>query len=868
MSSQWTGPDINGSAPAHPPSWAVNGNTGGVYGGGDNCVHSAFNDKNPYWEVDLGRLYPVYAITVWARGRLDGQECHRFPADTSDMDREFKINCSSVIDGRVVRLSRNTTAGDFYINLCEFQVWSCTSQYWGSACDRVCGQCENRSPCDKTNGHCDACTANWEPPLCTELVKPVPGVIAGVVVAVVVAMVVAVLLVMFVLRSNVTEHQNPALQTTAQGHQISNDGDRSTTKPTIAVRPQVKQTNEKATASSDYYDPDDGYATVNEVQGEQPPEFSQFCLPPSEVCNGVIEQKTAGDAQCIAPELWQEVGWECLKEHVLMKLLGNNDFAEEFQRLSRGRKVDNESGAREENRDKNRFRAIIPYDATRVVLRGDPEPGSNDYINASYIKGCDHEKEYIAAQGPKKNTLGDFWKMVWQDHVTHIVMLTNLVEGNKRKCDEYWPPVGKKQRYGSVDVTGLDAQENADYIVRRFALKAAEDDSTRHVTQYHYVTWPDHSVPAATALVDFCAGVGRSGTFIGLDIAMRHAVRGHVVDIRDIVSRMREDRCTMIQNQSQYQFLHEAVVEAYAGRNTRLTQEEIESVFSTGADKDVFAQRLQREFEVLQMMTRLFHKRSYREARSEEINKNRNPDVLPDDQHIMYLSRHVRGRNQYINAVYMPTFSDACGSILTQLPLPDTVVDLWRLVDGNDVRIIVSLGSELDEAETGGCYWPRVEGRRLEACPYTITMVTKTELGASLTDYSLSVQFQGEVEARQVRLLHYTDWKNEVPGNITDLIQLVDTLAAARADTNSRRPLLVQCWDGASKSGMFCCICDVISRMTCEREVDVYMTARHVNTVRPQSVTSLTQYRYLYQVLQEYKHRNEIYVNTTHISTL
>ena len=37
--------------------------------------------------------------------------------------------------------------------------------------------------------------------------------------------------------------------------------------------------------------------------------------------------------------------------------------------------------------------------------------------------------------------------------------------------------------------------------------------------------------------------------------------------------------------------------------------------------------------------------------------------------------------------------------ILTQLPLPDTVVDLWRLVAGSDVSMIVSLGDETDEFE-------------------------------------------------------------------------------------------------------------------------------------------------------------------------
>ena len=44
--------------------------------------------------------------------------------------------------------------------------------------------------------------------------------------------------------------------------------------------------------------------------------------------------------------------------------------------------------------------------------------------------------------------------------------------------------------------------------------------------------------------------------------------------------------------------------------------------------------------------------------------------------------------------------------------------------------------------------------------------------------------------------------------------------------------------NGATKSGLFCAICDVISRMTSDGEIDVYMAVRNVHIVRPESVTS------------------------------
>lgn len=61
---------------------------------------------------------------------------------------------------------------------------------------------------------------------------------------------------------------------------------------------------------------------------------------------------------------------------------------------------------------------MLPYDENRVRL---PVPAGespeSDYINASYLFGADPTKCYIATQGPKDNTVDDFWTMVWEDDV-------------------------------------------------------------------------------------------------------------------------------------------------------------------------------------------------------------------------------------------------------------------------------------------------------------------------------------------------------------------------------------------------------------------------------------------------------------------
>uniref|UniRef100_A0A8D0GVF1 protein-tyrosine-phosphatase n=1 Tax=Sphenodon punctatus TaxID=8508 RepID=A0A8D0GVF1_SPHPU len=60
----------------------------------------------------------------------------------------------------------------------------------------------------------------------------------------------------------------------------------------------------------------------------------------------------------------------------------------------------------------------------------DGEPHS-DYINANFIPGYSSPQEFIATQGPLKKTLEDFWRLVWEQHVCTIVMLTVGMENGR-----------------------------------------------------------------------------------------------------------------------------------------------------------------------------------------------------------------------------------------------------------------------------------------------------------------------------------------------------------------------------------------------------------------------------------------------------
>ena len=68
-------------------------------------------------------------------------------------------------------------------------------------------------------------------------------------------------------------------------------------------------------------------------------------------------------------------------------------------------------------------------------------------------------------------TITDFWRLVWQEKVRTIAMVTNVKEGKTKKCEQYWPAEsGSGQSYGPFNVTVVEQHIFADYTIRTIQL--------------------------------------------------------------------------------------------------------------------------------------------------------------------------------------------------------------------------------------------------------------------------------------------------------------------------------------------------------------------------------------------------------------
>jgi protein-tyrosine phosphatase len=294
------------------------------------------------------------------------------------------------------------------------------------------------------------------------------------------------------------------------------------------------------------------------------------------------------------------------KLHKDSNLLFQDEF-EEIRNMCMTFKTSCNEAQREANRIKNRYVDILPYDHSRVKLDVQPEDDeTNDFINANYIPGLNSVREYIATQGPMNCTVPDFWRMAWEQKCHIIVMLSDLQESGKLKVDQYWPEsLNEPINFENVIVEVTNFSQLNKYIIRNFRI--TKGDETRKVIQFFLPGWWDFSAnlnfddvlefvkvvrlaatPEASGpiIVHCSAGVGRTGTLIALDYFIQYVDKCSLDDDMDIfhyVLQMRKNRPRMVQAESQYIFIFDAMLEVI---KKKIESEEGRQSQSYGSSKD------------------------------------------------------------------------------------------------------------------------------------------------------------------------------------------------------------------------------------------------------------------------------------------
>ncbi|EDO45751.1 predicted protein, partial [Nematostella vectensis] len=195
------------------------------------------------------------------------------------------------------------------------------------------------------------------------------------------------------------------------------------------------------------------------------------------------------------------------------------------------------------------------------------------------------QRRYIATQHPMRETMADFWQMVWETGSGHIVMVNDDQKNKEADYPFYWPTTESGTgKYGSMSVTTKTITTKPDYTITALILtnNTTAPPSTREISHYQFTSWKEKTTPNVALFVGFvvasrevskkyeqekdapvivhCSdGQGFTGVFVALDIGVRshEESKTSVVDLFEVAKRLRQARCGIISSLPHYNFIYQ-----------------------------------------------------------------------------------------------------------------------------------------------------------------------------------------------------------------------------------------------------------------------------------------------------------------------
>ncbi|XP_061166264.1 receptor-type tyrosine-protein phosphatase mu-like [Saccostrea echinata] len=811
---------------------------------------------------------------------LNGSHCHHIngtclngcsigykrPLCTDECDGRMygancDVRCGHCIDDEQCDYISGTCLGGCAIGyeglLC---IRECDNGKYGENCTKRCGNCRNGSPCHHMNGTCLAggCADGFVGSFCSQSLQNQDNTLSiavGAIAAIVVVLVIVVLFVIFQRRSRAskasdkekikssTEINTSSISTTPKEGKMGFTDIYENMKGT-------SQFKEKKTATKNSKNEGQELKTGTNERDEDIDNDEKL-----------HEENPYGDFY-INEETIPDINVEHL-EHTIKEKRQNEDdgFKREYATMPYGEKYPCNAGKQPENVPKNRFKTTFPYDHSRIKLTN----GQSDYINANYIDGIDKPNEYIAAQGPRQNTVTDYWYMIWQESVNQIIMLTNLKEGNKAKCVKYWPDLYQTTTIGVISLRAEEEQSYANYKIRKFRVTHKKLNKSRIVTQYHYTAWPDHGTPEPLCLVVFhdhvtrtkdksnggptlvhcSAGIGRTGTYIAIDALYKAGKRDRKVNIAEYVKKMRENRMNMVQTYEQYMTIFLALDAMFRAPTYVYNKPDLlRKAELLSRDKPANESDLRKEFQNLLRVRPTYTEADYKFALQSAGNKSA---VLPLDKYSLYLSSSVPKRGNYINAVTLPSYTKNKAFIVTYYPPPEDAVDFLRLLTDHESDVVICM-DPLNKVESTKKWLPAANSVKTVS-PFTVNCGQEQVTEIKCT--TISITQDGTNEQRSsVSIVEPKGGLKTTEGTQATAQMLRLVTFALQSETEG--PITIVSSDGAVLCGVFCAVYNTLQQLSMDGEVDIFSTVRQLQIRRPELCSSMEEYMMIYNVVLDY----------------
>ena len=244
----------------------------------------------------------------------------------------------------------------------------------------------------------------------------------------------------------------------------------------------------------------------------------------------------------------------------------------------------------------NKSSEILPYEFNCVSMNKDDN--HNNYINASYISGLFNEDKiiFIATQEPCKENVFSFWSMIISHKINIIINFTD-------KTNECYFPIKKGDNLIIEKIIDKEEENNINtdlneniiislldeefLIENHLILRILKVNEDIEIKQYQILNWEQHYIPNdeiiankiinhlikvvninrkqkpdIPILIHCLAGIGNTGMFIAIYqiIKCLETIKGikkdYILNVFNIVRKLREQRYSMVTDTSQYKFIY------------------------------------------------------------------------------------------------------------------------------------------------------------------------------------------------------------------------------------------------------------------------------------------------------------------------
>ncbi|CAF3333766.1 unnamed protein product [Rotaria socialis] len=508
----------------------------------------------------------------------------------------------------------------------------------------------------------------------------------------------------------------------------------------------------------------------------------------------------------------------------------------------------------EYNKARNRYTNILTYDHSRVKLSSDDRDGRGNYINANYVDGHHKANAYIATQGPMPNTINDFWRMIWEKDVSVLVMITNIKERGRVKCDLYWPQEGS-ETYGNIQVTLVSTISYAYYVKRIFAIRSKNNRKRiafeRLVHHFHYTDWPDHGVPLFTLpvlsfirrssacnpetggpiVVHCSAGVGRTGTYIVVDTMLKKIREQHSLNIPSFLKHIRQQRNFLVQTEEQFIFIYDVLLEAIQLLNIgyndlELTEHNFDYIIQMldYFDKDSNLTRLDKQFQLVTLQNKVNDFQLSFGQMDENLSKNRTQAILPYNPCRVILSTERKQSDvEYINATYMHGCHRVDEFIVTQHPMMNTITDFWQMIWNTNASIIVSLYADEKSQADVPDFWP-LPNQIMDCGSFSVSLIDE-RFECEYIHRDFLLQSTEEDYELRVKIVSSTYWPDAC-SPLKASFNLINTIRKLRMNIKSNGPIVVHDLFGGHRAATFCALYTMTEQMELEGILNIYELAK------------------------------------------